>query len=68
MGQLDTEEVFAWLKAINDRHPPFDATKWVPLTERYRHLSIKFLFKVSLEEIYMLPTADEELEGGKQCF
>jgi hypothetical protein len=45
---------------LERKYPQFDATKWIPLTVRYGHLPIRFLFKTNLEEIYKLPTKDAE--------
>lgn len=57
------EEVYAWLKDINDRHPPFDITTWIPLSVRYRHLPIKVFWRMDIEDMIKLPTADE-VENG----
>ena len=50
---------------LERKYPPFDVTKWVPVSVRYRHLPIRFLFKTDLEEVYKLPTTDELLGEGK---
>ena len=53
------ENAFAWLNAINEKHPPFDVTKWVKPSDRYSHLSIKELFKTDFEDLYKMPTTEE---------
>jgi hypothetical protein len=50
---------------LNEKYPPYDATKHVPLSVRYRHLSIKVLWRTDLEEIVKMPTTDELLKEGK---
>lgn len=59
------DEIYAWLRELNDKYPPMDMTNWVPLSVRYRHLPIKVLWRTDLEEILKMPTTDELLREGK---
>jgi hypothetical protein len=40
--------ILEWLKDINERHPDFDVSKWIPPSTRYKHLSLKALWKMEL--------------------
>jgi hypothetical protein len=50
---------------LDKKYPPFDITKWVPISVRYRHLPIKVLWRTDLEDILKMPTTDELLKEGK---
>lgn len=50
---------------LNRRYPAYCVSKHVPLSVRYRHLSIKVLWRTDLEDILRTPTTDELLEQGK---
>ncbi len=56
---MSIDKVFDWLNEINEKYPPFDITKWVPLSVRCRHLPIKVLWRTDLEDLLKMPTADE---------
>lgn len=59
------DEAYKWLKEINDKYPPFDISKWVPLSVRYRHLPIKTFWRTDIEDLVKMPTADELIKEGK---
>ncbi len=59
------EEVYKWLRDIQNKYPPLDRSTYVPLSVRYRHLPIKTLWRTDFEDLLKMPTADELIKEGK---